>query len=110
VTLLPDEDRTPDLDGDADEDPSTLLGVVQPPLFAGPAAEAEHGVRRAATEIDSELERLRQQRADRDRTGLAEINDMRQRLIADRQAVNARIKALVAEQARLARVLRVFDA
>ena len=34
---------------------------------------------------------------------------MQRKLIADRDAVNARIKELVVEQDRLARVLRVLD-
>lgn len=60
--------------------------------------------------VETELVRLRTQRADRDREGLAEIEAMRQRLIEDRKATNTQIKALVAEQARLARLVRVLNA
>ena len=107
MTLLPDEDTTPDPDPDVDTD--TLLGVVQPPPPSSPLVEADHYVRRAAAEVTDELVRLRDQRAERDRTGAAEIKAMQRKLIADREAVNARIKELVAEQDRLARVLRVLD-
>ena len=107
MTLLPDEDVTPDPDPDVDTDTNTpLLGVVQPVL---PPEQATAAMRDAAQWVNDELERLRRQRADRDRDGLAEIEAMRRRLIEDRTTTNAKIKALVAEQARLARVLRVLD-
>lgn len=83
-----------------------MLGVVQPPQ---PPVQAEHAVRAAAEWVDAELARLRQQRKERDRAGLAEIEALRRRLIEDRKAINADIKALVAEQQRLGRVLRVLD-
>jgi hypothetical protein len=105
VTLLPDEDPTPDPDPDVD--PTTLLGVVQPPVE--PPQQAADAMRAAAEWVTYELARLREQRAERDRTGAAEIETMRRHLIADRDKVNARIKELVAEQDRLARVLRVLD-
>jgi len=41
---------------------------------------------------------------------MAEIDELRRRLIADRKATNKQIKLLVAEQARLARLVRVLDA
>ena len=105
MTLLPDEDPilTPDPDVDTT---APLLGVVQPVL---PPEQADAAVRDAAIWVTRELERLREQRAERDRTGLAEIKAMQRKLIEDRDAVNASIKKLVAEQARLARVLRVLD-
>jgi hypothetical protein len=105
VTLLPDEDPTSTPDPDAD--PTAPLGVV--PNDDRPPALADAAVRDAAIWVTRELERLRKQRAERDRTGLAEIAEMRRRLKEERAATNASIKALVAEQARLARVLRVLD-
>jgi hypothetical protein len=105
VTLLPDEDPT--LTPDPDVDTTTPLGVV--PNDDRPPALADAAVRDAVTWIESELGRLREQRAERDRTGLAEIKAMQRKLIEDRETVNASIKELVAEQARLARVLRVLD-
>ena len=74
-----------------------------------PPDVAAVAVRDAVKWVEGELGRLRNQRTKRDRTGLAEIKEMQRKLIEDRDAVNARIKALVAEQARLARVLRVLD-
>jgi len=87
-------------------DLSPMLGVVPPVL---PPEQATEAVIAAANWVDAELERLRTQRATRDHDGMAEIRAMQRKLIEDRAATNARIKELVAEQARLARVLRVLD-
>lgn len=102
MTLLPDEDTTPD----PDVDTNIPLAVVPDDL---PPHRAAAALRDAAEWVDSELARLRRQRAERDREGLAEIDAMRRRLIADREAVNAEIKALAVEQVRLARVLRAYN-
>lgn len=116
MTLLdPDEDQTAEPDGDEDESTAPLLGVVQPPIVVPPdhpypPGHADATVRRAAVWVETELVRLRTLRADRDRDGLAEIDAMRRRLIEERRATNAEIKALVAEQARLARLVRVLNA
>lgn len=105
--MIPDIDATSDPDPDVDTN-TPLLGVVSPHLAPPPELAAE-AMRDAAVWVTDELERLRTQRAERDREGLAEIAALRRRLIDDRNAVNAQIKALVGEQARLARVLRVLD-
>jgi hypothetical protein len=106
VTLV-DPDETPDEDEDDDTSTTTtLLGVVSPVL---PPAQADAAVRGAAEWVEDELTRLRVQRSERDREGLAEIDALRRRLIEDRKATNAQIRLLVAEQARLRRLVRVLD-
>jgi hypothetical protein len=84
------------------------LSIVPNDSLPGFAAVAT-AVSEAVTWVDSELERLRYQRAERDREGLLAIEAMRRQLIDDRAATNAEIKTLVAEQARLAKVLRALD-
>ena len=108
VSLL-DPDQTPEPDPDEDDTSTTTttLGVVSPVL---PPAQADAAVRDAAQWVEDELTRLRVQRSERDREGMAEIDELRRRLIADRKATNKQIKLLVAEQARLARLVRVLDA
>lgn len=89
-------------------DNNPLLGVVLPPDTAPPERAAE-AVREAAEWVTDELGRLRRQRKQRDVDGAAEIAALRRALIDDRQAINARVKVLAAEQTRLARVLRILD-
>ncbi len=105
---LPDEnpDEGPAFTYPDEDELATVLGVVQPVL---PPEQATEAVIAAANWVDAELERLRTQRATRDHDGMAEIKAMQRKLIDDRAATNTRIKELVAEQARLARVLRVLD-
>ena len=102
--MTPDADTTRDPDPDVDT--NIPLGLVPDTTVLD---DADHAVRAAVTWVEDELERLRRQRVERDRTGLAEVAELRRRLIEDRTATNARIKVLVAEQARLARVLRALD-
>jgi hypothetical protein len=79
MTLIPD--MPPDDDG-----PGTMLGVVPAPQLT-PLGEADIAVRLAAKAVDDELKNLRGQRDD----------------------LAARIRDLVAEQSRLARLVRVLN-
>lgn len=101
VTLLPDEDQTPD--PDVDVDPST------PTLWPTSLTSVDNTIREAVEAVESEVRRLRAQRAEQDRTGLETIERMRRGLIEERRKINDRIKALVAEQVRLRRLVRVLD-
>lgn len=80
MTLIPD--MPPD-----DDPPATMLGVVPAPVLT-PLGEADLSVRRAAAAVANELEDLRGQRDE----------------------LAARIRDLVVEQSRLARLVRVLNA
>jgi hypothetical protein len=98
----PDTDRPADPDVDADS-PSTLLGVVTPPVTY------ETAIRESLAAVQTEISNLRAQRTTDDREGLAEIAAKRAALIANRNRINADIKAKLAEQKRLNALVRVLD-
>lgn len=102
MTLLPDEDQTPDPDADVDQ-------ITPTTLWPNSLTSVDTTIREAVETVETELRRLRAQRTEQDRNGLETIERMRQGLIAERRKVNDRIKALVAEQARLRRLVRVLD-
>jgi hypothetical protein len=84
-----------------------LLGVVQPPEPTVPSYD--EAIRTALATVQADLVRLRAQRRDDDREGLAEIARMKRDLIARRKATNSDIAELVAEQKRIAALVRVLD-
>lgn len=98
-------------DPESDEDISTLLGVVQPPETEpnDPPDRVDRTVREAVAWVDTELSRLRKRRSDLNRDGLADIAARKRRLVADRKELNRQIANLVAEQDRLAKLVRVLD-
>jgi hypothetical protein len=103
--VAPDDDLDPDL---VDADQSTLLGVVSPPEPES-APLYDEAIRTALAATDDALRRFREQRREDDRTGLAEIAQMKRDLIAKRKATNEQIKELDTERRRLLALVRVLD-
>jgi hypothetical protein len=91
-----------------------LLGVVPPPEPDEPTSaerftDAVSGIREAASWTDTELERLRTERTRLNAESKAKAAALHTETMNEREAINARIRALLADRERYAKLLKIID-